>query len=86
MAVSQAEPVAARYAPEQLRIARDTLALAEQALAREEYETACMLAEQAQVDARLAHAVADSERLRLAAAEVNRSVDALKQQLEGRQP
>lgn len=85
-AVSQAQPAAARYAPEQLRTARDKLALAEQAMVREDYDEARMLAEQAQIDARLAHAMADSERLRSAAAEVNRSIEALKQQAEGRRP
>lgn len=61
-AVIQAEPVAHRYASHELRLAQAKLERAEQAMARHEWDEARRLAEQAEVDARYARALADNER------------------------
>lgn len=63
-AVIQAEPLAHRYAGHELRLAQAKLARAEQAMTRQEWTEARRLAEQAEVDARFALAVADNERAR----------------------
>lgn len=63
-AVIHAEPAAWRYAPAELRLAQDKLARAEQAAAREQWREARRLAEQAEVDARYAWSLAESERVR----------------------
>ncbi|HUQ73115.1 MAG TPA: DUF4398 domain-containing protein [Burkholderiales bacterium] len=65
-AVIQAEPAARRYAPDELRLAQEKLARAEQAMAREQWGEARRFAEQAEVDARLAFAIAENERARSA--------------------
>ena len=61
-AILQAEPVAHRYAPGELRLAQDKLARAEQAMARDDWRAARRLAEEAEVDARYAWALAENER------------------------
>jgi hypothetical protein len=63
-ALIQAEPVAHRYASHELRLAQVKLERAEQAMARQEWREARRLAEQAEVDARYARALADTERAR----------------------
>ena len=63
-ALLQAEPVAHRFAPAELRVAQDKLARAEQAMGREDWPQARRLAEQAEVDARYAWALAENERSR----------------------
>lgn len=83
-AVAQAQPLAARHAPDELLAARTKLGLAEAAFAQEDYETARRLAEKARADARLATALADEQRMREAVAEVNQGIEVLKQQLERR--
>jgi hypothetical protein len=83
-AVSQAQPAAERYAPEALRSAQAKLNSAEGAMARKEYVLARRLAEQAEVDAKLASSMAENERSRRAVAEVNQGIETLKQQLERR--
>lgn len=80
--VSNAQPAAARYAPQELRAAQAKLARAEAAMAAEEYEAARRLAEQAEVDAKLAWSIAESERARQAVAELNQSIDVLQKELE----
>lgn len=65
-AVIQAEPVAHRYASHELRLAQDKLERAERAMAREDWGEARRLAEQAEVDARYARALADNEQARAA--------------------
>lgn len=82
--VAQAEPAGARYAPQQLRVAQLKLQRAETAMANENYELARRLAEQAEVDARLAWSMAESEQARQALAEVQRSTQTLKQELQRR--
>lgn len=62
-AILQAEPVAHRYAPAELRVAQDKLARAEQAMARDDWREARRLAEEAEVDARYARALAENERV-----------------------
>ena len=61
-AILQAEPVAHRYAPAELRAAQDKLSRAEQAMARDDWREARRLAEEAEVDARYAGALAENER------------------------
>ena len=62
--ILQAEQVAARYAQPELRLAQEKLARAEQAAAQNRFDEARRLAEQAQVDARYAWALAEAERSR----------------------
>jgi len=63
-AIVQAEPVAAHYARAELAAAQKKLDRAEQALARSDSAQARRLAEEAEVDARLAWAMAENERSR----------------------
>lgn len=63
-ALLQAEPIAHRYAQPELRLAQNKLARAEQAMARDDWREARRLAEQAEVDARYAWALAENERVR----------------------
>jgi hypothetical protein len=63
-AVEQAGPVATRYAPAELAAAQKKLQRAEEALARDDRVQARRLAEEAEVDARFAWAVAENERSR----------------------
>jgi hypothetical protein len=63
-AVLQAEPVAHGYAEAELRIAQGKLERAEQAMARDDRREARRLAEEAEVDARYAWALARNERAR----------------------
>jgi hypothetical protein len=84
--VSQATPEATRHAPELLIRAREKLAAAEVAMAEERYEEARRAAEQAAVDARLAESAAEHERMRSALAEVNAGIQALRSEIDRRQP
>jgi hypothetical protein len=84
--VSQATPEATRHAPELLFRAREKLAAAEVYMGEERYEQARRAAEQAAVDARLAESAADHERMRSALAEVNAGIQALRNELDRRQP
>lgn len=70
--VSQAHPAASQYAPHELRAAQIKLERAEAALAQEKHTEARILAEQAEVDAKLAWTIADAERARQELAEVRR--------------
>ena len=63
-AVEQAGPLATRYAPAELAAAQRKLQRAEEALARDDRVQARRLAEEAEVDARFAWAVAENERSR----------------------
>ena len=65
-AVEQAGPLATRYAPAELAAAQKKLRRAEEALARDDRVQARRLAEEAEVDARFAWAVAENERSRAA--------------------
>jgi hypothetical protein len=70
--LTQAQPVASQYAPGELRAAQAKLERAEALYAREQYTDARLLAEQAEVDAKLAWSIGESERARRALAEVRR--------------
>src|SRR5204863_2573379 len=63
-ALLQAEPVAHRHAAKELALAQTKLARAEQAMARDDWREARRLAEEAEVDARYAWALAENERVR----------------------
>lgn len=69
---------AQRYAPADLQRAHDELSSAEKAVADKRYIDARRYAENAQVDADLASARASSGEAQRAAAEVNRSIDTLR--------
>jgi hypothetical protein len=83
-AVSQAQPVAVRDGAGELTAARIKLARAEQEMERGENESARMLAEQAELDAKYAWTLAESARLQRAALEVNQSAKQLRDELERR--
>ena len=69
-AVAQAAPTASEYAAQELRVAQVKLERAEAALAAERHIDARLLAEQAEVDAKLAWSLAQSEQARRALTEV----------------
>ena len=69
---------APEFAPVEMAAARDKLARAEKAAADRETVPATQLAEQANVDARLAEATAQQQRSRKAATEFDASMQALR--------
>ncbi|MFQ5683633.1 MAG: DUF4398 domain-containing protein [Candidatus Binatia bacterium] len=73
---------ATRYAPLELRIAREKLDRAKQAINADEYTTARRLAEQALVDAQLAEAKADAEIASQNAEELQKTIEALSVEAE----
>lgn len=70
--VAQAAPEASKFAPNELRAAQAKLERAEALYARERYIDAQLVAEQAEVDAKLAWSMARSERARQQLEEVKR--------------
>lgn len=82
--VSQAQAVAPNEAPAELGAAQAKLARAEQAMRRDDYVNARIYAEQAEVDAKYAWTLAESARTQRAAAEVGKSIDALRYELQRR--
>jgi Domain of unknown function (DUF4398) len=77
--VQRAEQAGApELAPVEMAVARDKLARAERAAADRAAEPANRLAEQANVDARLAEATAQQQRSRMAAMEFDASMQALR--------
>lgn len=64
-AIIQAEPAASQHAQGELRLAQEKLARAEQARSQNRFDEARHLAEQAEVDARYAAALAEAERSRI---------------------
>jgi chromosome segregation ATPase len=82
--VSQAQAVAAREAPFELGTAQAKLARAEQAMKRDDYVNARIYAEQAEVDAKYAWTLSENARTQRAAAEVGKSINALRQELQRR--
>lgn len=72
---------AQQNAPAEFEAARQKLALAEQALKRDDYELARRLAEAAEADARLAQARAAAARSRAAAGEIEQSLRTLQDEL-----
>ena len=63
-AIERAAPFVSHYAPAELAAAQKKLERAEQALARDDRLQARRLAEEAEVDARFAWALAENERSR----------------------
>jgi len=82
--VNQAEPEAARYSPDLLREAQAKLASAEAALKNGNNDEAKLLAEKAQADARLAWASAEHQRTQQAVADLEKSLETLKQEANRR--
>jgi len=79
MAVRQAsDSKAPDYAPTELRVAQEKLLGAQQAVSADEYERARRLAEQATVDAQLAQAKGEAGDAQHNAAELRRTIDALR--------
>ena len=79
LAVTQAEQnKAAVHDPTDLRVAREKMTGAQSAIADEDYEDARRLAEQAIVDAQLAQAKANATEAQQNAAEVRKTIDALR--------
>jgi hypothetical protein len=68
------------YAPVQMQAARDKLARAEKAIADRDAQPATQLAEQANVDAQLAEATAQENHSHKAAAELDASLESLRQE------
>ena len=77
-----ADAGATQYAPLEMRIAREKLDSAKQAVDAEKYDQARRLAEQSQADARLAEVKAGSERARQSAEETRKSIEALRREAE----
>src|SRR5450631_482017 len=71
---------APQAAPVELATARDKLARAEKANAAHEVKPAALLAEQADIDARVAEATAQQQRAKKAAIEFDMSMQALRQE------
>lgn len=88
MAVSRAAVENARaaggnqYAPVELQRAMNKLDAAEKAMAREDYVEAEKLAQQAEVDARLASAKAQSAKAQRASAAVEEDIRVLRQEID----
>jgi Domain of unknown function (DUF4398) len=70
------------FAPQQLKSAMDKMDAAQRAMLAEDYVLARQLAEQAQVDAQLATAVARSAKARKAAEELQESSRVLRQEID----
>ena len=83
-AVSKAEPVVIQDGAMELRVAQYKLARADQEAQRGDYANARIYAEQAQVDADYARAIADNARVQRAAADANQSVRRLQDELDRR--
>ena len=82
--VNQAQPIAGKEAPLELQSAQTKLSRAEDAMQRGDYEVARRNAEQAEVDAKLAWSVAENARAQRAAAEVERGIETLREELDRR--
>jgi chromosome segregation ATPase len=82
--VSQAQSEATLYAPDLLHAAQAKLASAQTALDNGDNEQARLLAEKAQADARLAWASAEHQRTLQAVADLDKSLETLKQEANRR--
>lgn len=71
----------AEYAPVEMRAARDKMDRAGKAMAREDYEDARRLAEEAQVDARLAEKTAESAKAQKAAVALSDDIRVLREEI-----
>ncbi len=92
MAVSKAAVARAitadtnEFAPVELQSAKDKLARAERAMAQEHYELAKQLAEEAQVDARLAEAKSQSAKAQKAAIDSQQAIRVLREEINRKTP
>lgn len=77
-----ADAGAAQYAPLELRIAREKLDGAKRAIDSKKYDQARRLAEQSQVDARLAETKAESARARQTVEETRKNIETLRHEAE----
>lgn len=80
--VSQAQPVATRDGALELHTARTKLTRAEEAMQRGDYLDARIFAEQAEVDAKYAWTLAENAQAQRAAAELDRGIRTLREELE----
>ncbi len=71
----------AEYAPLEMKTARDKMDRAGKAMAREDYEDARRLAEEAQVDARLAEKTAESAKAQKAAVALSDDIRVLREEI-----
>lgn len=76
---------ARKYEPVLLNRAQNKVADAEELIEREQYIEAERLLEQADVDAQLAGARANTAKAKQAVTEINQNIDALRQRIENRQ-
>ncbi len=82
-AINQAEASGAvQFAPVEMRSARDKLAQARAAMNLDENKKALQLAEQAEVDAKLAEAKARTAKSQRAVTELQESIETLKMEIE----
>lgn len=72
----------AEYAPVEMRLAREKLALANKALAAKDYELASQLAKEARADARLAQGKANSAKAQAAASALESDLRVLDEELQ----
>ena len=72
----------AEYAPVEMRLAREKLALANKALAAKDYELASQLAKEARADARLAQGKANSAKAQAAASALDSDLRVLDEELQ----
>jgi outer membrane PBP1 activator LpoA protein len=84
--INQASQIGADdYAPLELREARKKLDAARQAMDKKEYDRAARLAEQARVDAELAHIKTLAGKAQKAVVELRESIRLLKEEIEQRE-
>lgn len=83
LAVQEADKkTASQYAPLELQTAREQLEKAKRAMDDKKYDAARHLADQALVNAQLAESKAGAEKARQAAAELQRSIETLRAELQ----
>jgi chromosome segregation ATPase len=84
--IDRAEQPAARFAPSHLLAAQQKLTRAQAAFEREDYDIARRLAQQAEADAQLALAIAESSQARESLTRVQSGIHTLQQELSRTQP
>lgn len=70
------------FAPVEMKTAREKMALANKAMAAKDYKLAIELAEQAQVDAKLAQGKANSAKAQMAADALHEDIRVLREELD----
>jgi Domain of unknown function (DUF4398) len=83
--LTQAQPTAANDAPLELFGAQEKLRRAEQAMLSGDYLHARIFAEQAEVDAKYASSVAENARAQRAVAQIDKSIEVLRNEVERRE-